>query len=73
MLVFPVKITPGDGMNRKMREFTTKTEIPGMPGTIPSVIHTQCLKGETLVAQSEEASEECQVTDRKESGDTVTW
>jgi len=54
-------------------EITTKTEMTGMPMTIPPVTHTQCLKEGNLVPQSEEANQECKVSDVKVSGDTVSW
>ena len=57
-------------------EVTTETEmvgVPGMPGMIPPVTHTQCLTKGELVPQSGEGSKECKMSDIKEDGDTVSW
>jgi len=55
-------------------EITTKTEMVGMPGMqVPPVTHTQCLEKGALVPQSEEASQECKVSDIKVEGNTVFW
>lgn len=55
-------------------EITTKTEMTGVPGMqIPAVTHTQCLEKGTMVPQSEQASEECKVSDIRMEGNTVFW
>jgi len=63
----------GPNLNPGKWEITTQTEMAGMPMSIPPVTHTQCLKGKDLIPQSQEAGKECQVTDIKTSGDTVSW
>jgi len=64
----------GPNMNPGKWEITTETEMVGMSGmTVPPVTHVQCLKKDDLVPQSNEASQECQVTDIEQDGDTVSW
>ena len=61
-------------MNPGKWEITIETEMVGMPDmNIPPVTHTQCLEKGDLVPQSEEASQECKMSDIKEDGDTVSW
>ncbi len=54
-------------------EITTTTEMTGMPMSIPPVTHTQCLKGGDFVPQTGGENQECNVSDVKVSGDTVSW
>ena len=64
----------GLNMNPGKWEITTETEMVGMAGmNVPPVTHTQCLEKGDLVPQSKEASQECQVTNIKQKGDTVSW
>ena len=64
----------GPNMNFGKWKITTETEMVGMSGMkVPPVTHTQCLEKGDLVPQSNEASQECQMTDIKETGDTVSW
>ncbi|MCJ7819850.1 MAG: DUF3617 domain-containing protein [Bacteroidales bacterium] len=63
----------GPNMNPGKWEITTQTEMTGMPMSLPPVTHTQCITGDELIPQSQEANNECQVTDIKVSGDTVSW
>lgn len=55
-------------------EFTTQAEMVGMPDmNIPPTTHTQCVTMETLVPQSDGASQECQLSDVTVAGNTVSW
>ena len=56
-------------------EILTETTMTGSGGnmTAPSQTHIQCITEADLVPQSEEASNECQVTDIQQSGNTVSW
>ncbi|MFO7985293.1 MAG: DUF3617 family protein [Desulfatiglandaceae bacterium] len=54
-------------------EMTTETEMVGMPVQIPPVTHTQCLTSDDLVPRSNETGKECEVSDVKISGNTVSW
>jgi len=52
-------------------EITTTTEMAGMaPQT---ATHTQCITTDNLVPMSEDANQECQVTDITTQGNTVSW
>lgn len=59
------KINPGKW------EITTTTEMAGMPSQ--SITHVQCITNDDVVPMSNEASQECQVTDIQIKGDTVSW
>lgn len=63
----------GPNLNPGKWEITTETEMVGMPMKVPPVTHTQCLTVKDIVPQSEGESKECQVSDIKVSGDTVSW
>lgn len=61
----------GPNMNPGKWEITTKTEMAGMPPQ--SRTHTQCVTADDLVPMSRDAHQECQVTDIRTSGNTVSW
>ena len=63
----------GPNLNPGKWEITTETEMVGMSMSVPPVTHTQCITKEDLVPQSDEANKECEVTDVKIDGDTVSW
>ncbi len=52
-------------------EITTQTEMAGMPPQ--SVTHVQCITNDDLVPMSEDANQECQVTNIETRGNTVSW
>ena len=55
-------------------EFTTKTEIKGVPGmNVPANTHVQCITQEDLVPMTETTSHDCRITDVSVKGDTVSW
>jgi hypothetical protein len=58
-------------MNTGKWEITTKTEMAGMP--TQTATHIQCITKEDLVPMSQDANQECQVTDIKTIGNTVLW
>lgn len=58
-------------MNPGKWEITTKTEMAGIPPQ--SLTHTQCITAEDMVPMSQDANNECQVTDIKTRGNTVSW
>lgn len=58
-------------MNPGKWEITTKTEMAGMPPQ--TVTHTQCITDNDLVPMSQDANQECQVTDVRTVGNTVLW
>jgi hypothetical protein len=74
LAVLPIKAAVAEpDMNPGMWEITTQTEMPGMPGMIPPVTYTQCIKEDDPVPRSQEESKECRVMDIKEDGDAITW
>ena len=53
-------------------EIITKMTIQGME--MPPMIHAQCITKNDLVPKgSEQPGQECEITDVKLNGDTVTW
>jgi len=66
-------LAAGPNMKPGKWEITTQTEMDGMAMSIPPVTHTQCITGDELVPQSQEANKECVVSDMKIKGDTVSW
>jgi hypothetical protein len=64
----------GPNMQEGLWEITTKMEMPGMPMSMPSMTHTQCITNENMVPRgSSQQAEECKITETKVEGDTVTW
>lgn len=76
-VVFIGNAFAGSNINPGLWEITIETEMVGTPEmpdmNIPPQTHTQCLSKEDLVPQSEEASNECKITDVRVSDDTVSW
>ena len=54
-------------------EITTKVEMEGMPMSMPPVKHTQCLNKDNYVPQNAKPGQECEISDTKIAGDTVSW
>lgn len=64
----------GPNVQEGMWEITSTTEMPGMPMAIPPVRHSQCLTQQDLVPRgSADRQGECQVSDIRTSGNTVSW
>ena len=62
----------GPNMKEGLWEITTKMKMQGME--MPPVKHTQCITKDDLVPQgSQQPGQECEITDVKTSGNTVTW
>ena len=58
-------------MNPGKWQITTQTQMAGMPPQ--TVTHTQCITAQDMVPVSQDANQECQVTDIVYSGNTVSW
>jgi len=58
-------------MQEGLWEITTKTQMPGME--MPPTKHTQCLTKNDLVPQGSQPGQECEITDIKMDGNTVSW
>ena len=54
-------------------EITAKTKVPGAPMDLPAVTQTQCLTDKDYVPQSLPSGQECEITESKVIGNTVTW
>lgn len=54
-------------------EITTKAEMKGMPGQLPSTTMRQCITKSNPVPKSDTKRSECKTKDYKQSGDTVTY
>jgi len=62
----------GPNMKEGLWEITTEMKMQGME--MPPVKHTQCITKDDLVPQgSQQPGQECEITDVKKSGNTVTW
>jgi hypothetical protein len=61
----------GLNLNPGKWEITTKTEMAGMPAQ--SQTHTQCINKNELVPTSNDANQQCKVTDIEINGNTVSW
>lgn len=54
-------------------EISTEIEMEGMPMSMPAIKHTQCMSKDDYVPQNSQPGQECEITETKISGDTVTW
>jgi hypothetical protein len=64
----------GPNINPGLWEFTTETQMQGAGNMqVPSETHTQCLTPDDLVPMSQNASQECQISNVVTRGDTITW
>jgi hypothetical protein len=76
ILVSAVSISYADSspnMQEGTWEITTRMEMQGMTTSMPPVTYTQCLTKKDFVPQGSQQQEECQITQSKVVGDTVTW
>ena len=72
LVVAPV--VAGPNINPGLWEFTTETQMQGAGNMqVPSETHTQCLTSDDLVPMSQNASQECQISNVVTRGDTITW
>lgn len=60
-------------INEGLWEITVKVEIEGMPMTMPAVTNTQCITRDTLVPKSDQPGQECEITNQKTVGNTLTY
>ena len=54
-------------------EISTKVSVPGMPMEMPAASYKKCLTKKDLVPQKSERDQNCEITDYKVSGNTVSW
>ncbi len=56
-------------------EMTIKVKLEGLPFAMPpmTVRSTQCITKKDMVPKTSGKDQKCQITDQKESGNTVTW
>jgi len=64
----------GPNINPGLWEFTTETQMQGAANMqVPAETHTQCITQDDLVPMSQNASQECQITNVVNNGDTISW
>ena len=74
ILLMAGPVGAGLNINPGLWEFTTETQMQGAGNMqVPSETHTQCITPDNLVPMSQSASQECQVSDVVENGDTISW
>lgn len=64
-------VLAGPNMNPGKWEITTRTEMAGLP--TQSLTHLQCITQNDMVPMSEEASQQCKITDVQTSGNTLSF
>lgn len=72
-LLFSATVTADTDINEGLWEITLKAEIEGMPMSMPPVTNTQCITKDTLVPKSDQPGQECQITNQKTVGNTITY
>ena len=77
LVIFLIVLLPLFGKAPNMREglweITTKTEISGMPNTMPAITHTQCLTKQNMIPQNSRKDQHCKISNVKVKGNTVSW
>lgn len=63
----------GVNMQEGLWEISSQVEISGMPMQMPVRKHTQCITKKNIVPEEPKKEQECKLTDRRISGNTVTW
>jgi hypothetical protein len=69
MIIFPAGAGPD--IKEGLWEIKTQTKMQGM--TMPPVTHTQCMSNKTLVPQNVQSGQDCEISQTKTKGNTVTW
>ena len=69
----PALAADGPQMQEGQWEVTVEMEMPGMPMKMPPVVQSQCMTRDDMVPHAERPGEECQPTNARVEGDTVTW
>jgi len=54
-------------------EIITKVEMTGMPVTVPPQTTTECMTEQDLIIKNETYSQNCEIKDVKEVGNTISW
>lgn len=54
-------------------EILTKVEMTGMPVTVPPQTTTECMTEQDLIIKDATFSENCEIKDVKEVGNTISW
>lgn len=74
ILLMTIPAAAGPNINPGLWEFTTETQMQGAANMqVPPETHTQCITPDDTVPMSQEASQECQISNMATHGDTVTW
>ncbi len=63
----------GVNMQEGLWEISSQVEMSGMPMQMPVRKHTQCITKKNIVPEEPKKEQECKLTDKRISGDTVTW
>jgi len=74
ILLMTIPAAAGPNINPGLWEFTTETQMQGGGNMqVPAETHTQCITQDDLVPMSQNASQECQITNVVTNGDTISW
>ena len=72
-LLFSATATADNDVNEGLWEITTKLEIEGMSMTMAPITNTQCITKDMLVPKSDQPGQECEITNQKTAGNTITY
>lgn len=72
-LLFSATATADNDVNEGLWEITTKLEIEGMSMTMAPMTNTQCITKDMLVPKSDQPGQECEITNQKIAGNTLTY
>jgi hypothetical protein len=74
ILLMAIPAAAGPNINPGLWEFTTETQMQGGGNMqVPAETHTQCITQDDMVPMSQNASQECQITNVATNGDTISW
>lgn len=72
-LLFAATATADYDINEGLWEITATIEIEGMSMTMPPITNTHCITKDTLVPQSDQPGQECEITSQKIAGNKITY
>ncbi len=74
LVLLATQAVAGIDLHEGLWEITTQMEMPGMPMQMPASMHRQCLTKQNSEPDVHgQNTEDCKITERKVSGNTLTW
>jgi len=74
LLLMPISpVSAGPDLQEGEWEFTSQTDMQGMPMTVPPMSFHQCMSDEQAIPQQEGKNPDCTMLEQRTSGNTLHW